>query len=148
MASQRKTPETPDAARSPLESVRVAREAALDAARPEAVAKRRAQGRLTAREGIDAFLDPGSFVEIGRVAKPAREDMAGAADGVVMGHGLAHGRPVAVMAYDYTVHAGTQGYVNHLKTDRLYALAAANRWPVVSWLEGGGARPTHFLISN
>ena len=129
------------------EAVRAVRAAALDAARPDAVAKRRAQGRLTARESIAAFLDSGSFVEIGRVAKPAREDMAGAADGVVMGHGLTLGKPVAVMAYDYTVHAGTQGYVNHLKTDRIYALAAQNRWPMVSWLEGGGARPHDFAVS-
>ena len=149
MSSKRKGGAGADAppASSPLDAVRARRDAALDAARPEAAAKRHAQGRLTAREGVDAFLDPGSFVEIGRVAKPARDDMAGAADGVVMGHGLAHGRPVAVMAYDYTVHAGTQGYVNHLKTDRIYALAAANRWPVVSWLEGGGARPHDFSVS-
>ena len=70
---------------SPLDAVRAAREGTLDAARPEAVAKRHAQGRLTAREGIDAFLDAGSFVEIGRVAKPARDDMAGDADGGVVG---------------------------------------------------------------
>jgi len=131
----------------PLAAVRAARDAALDAARPEAVDKRRAQGRMTARESIAAFLDSGSFVELGRVAKPARDDMAGAADGVVMGHGLTQGKPVAVMAYDYTVHAGTQGYVNHLKTDRIYALAAQNRWPMVSWLEGGGARPHDFTVS-
>ena len=139
--------EAEPARETPLDAVRARRASALDAGRPEAAAKRAAQGRLTARQGIDAFLDPGSFVELGRVAKPAREDMAGAADGVVMGHGLAHGKPVAVMAYDYTVHAGTQGYVNHLKTDRIYALAAANRWPMVSWLEGGGARPHDFSVS-
>lgn len=148
MTSKRKGESGAPVASAPLEAVSAARAAALDAARPEAVAKRHAAGRLTARESVDAFLDPGSFVEIGRVAKPAREDMAGAADGVVMGHGLAHGRPVAVMAYDYTVHAGTQGYVNHLKTDRIYALAAANRWPVVTWLEGGGARPHDFTVSH
>jgi acetyl-CoA carboxylase carboxyltransferase component len=134
-------------AESPLDAVRRVRAAALDEARPEAVAKRRAQGRLTARASIAAFLDPDSFVEIGRVAKPARDDMAGAADGVVMGHGLCAGRPVAVMAYDYTVHAGTQSAVNHLKTDRIFALAAERRWPVVGWFEGGGARPHDFSVS-
>ncbi len=132
---------------SPLRAVLECRAAALDSARPEAVAKRRQQDRLTAREGIELFLDRDSFVEYGRVAKPAREDMAGAADGVVMGHGRAGGRAVAVMAYDYTVHAGTQGYINHLKTDRIFALVAANRWPMVCWLEGGGARPHDFSVS-
>jgi acetyl-CoA carboxylase carboxyltransferase component len=130
-----------------LRAVAASRAAALDAARGEALAKRRARGQLSARESIDAFLDAGSFVEYGRVAKPARDDMEGAADGVVIGHGLAHGRPVAVLAYDYTVHAGTQGFVNHLKTDRIAALAAAQRWPLVAWLEGGGARPHDFAVS-
>jgi acetyl-CoA carboxylase carboxyltransferase component len=143
-----RAPKRPDAAAdSPLDAVRGVRAAALDAARPEAVAKRRARGRRTARESIAAFLDPDSFVEIGRVAKPARDDMTGAADGVVMGHGLCAGRPVAVMAYDYTVHAGTQSAVNHLKTDRIFALAAERRWPVVGWFEGGGARPHDFSVS-
>ncbi len=130
-----------------LRAVRERRAAALDGERTAIVEKRHAQGRLTARENIDAFLDPDSFVEYGRVAKPARDDMAGAADGVVIGHGLAHGRPVAVLAYDYTVHAGTQGFVNHLKTDRIAALAAAQRWPLIAWLEGGGARPHDFAVS-
>lgn len=131
----------PDVAR-----VREIREAALDAARPEAVEKRRKLGRRTVRENIDAFLDPGSFVEYGRTSKPARPDMHGAADGVVMGSGLVREKPVAVMAYDYTVYAGTQSLVNHAKTDRIFELAAARRWPMISWLEGGGARPHDITV--
>ena len=134
-------------ARESLQAVWRVRQGALDRARPEATAKRHDRGQLTARESIAAFLDAGSFVEYGRVSKPVREDMAGAADGVVMGHGLANGGPVAVMAYDYTVHAGTQSFTNHRKTDRIFALAEAQRWPMVSWLEGGGARP-HDMISS
>ena len=45
------------------------------------------------------------------------------------------------MAYDYTVFAGTQGYVNHLKTDRMLSLAQSRRLPVVMYAEGGGGRP-------
>ncbi len=149
--SQRKKPPASGRAAPALPALQAvwrARQAALDRARPEAVAKRRDSGRLTARESIAAFLDEGSFVEYGRVSKPVRDDMAGAADGVVMGHGLASGGPVAVMAYDYTVHAGTQSFTNHRKTDRIYALAAAQRWPMVSWLEGGGARPHDMIAST
>jgi acetyl-CoA carboxylase carboxyltransferase component len=51
------------------------------------------------------------------------------------------GRAVAVLAYDYTVLAGTQGVFNHAKTDRLLALALAQRLPVVLFAEGGGGRP-------
>lgn len=135
-------------ARAELQAVWRVRQNALDRARPEAVAKRHDRGQLTARESIDAFLDAGSLVEYGRVTKPVRDDMTGAADGVVMGHGTVGGGPVAVMAYDYAVHAGTQSYTNHRKTDRIYALAEAQRWPVVSWLEGGGARPHDMIAST
>lgn len=134
-------------AREELQAVWRVRQGALDRARPEAVQKRHDRGQLTARESLAHFLDDGSLVEYGRVSKPVRPDMEGAADGVVMGHGTANGGPVAVMAYDYTVHAGTQSHTNHRKTDRIYALAEAQRWPIVSWLEGGGARP-HDMISS
>jgi len=149
MSSQRKKSgkAAAEPAREELQAVWRVRQGALDRARPEAVKKRHDRGQLTARESIDGFLDQGSFVEYGRVSKPVRDDMSGASDGVVMGHGTANGGPVAVMAYDYTVHAGTQSHTNHRKTDRIYALAEAQRWPIVSWLEGGGARP-HDMIST
>jgi len=124
------------------------RGAQLDAARPASVEKRRKLGRWTARENVDRFLDDGSFVEYGRVARPLRKDMEGASDGVVMGTGTAEGHGVAVMAYDYTVHAGTQSWANHRKTDRIFRLAAEMRVPLVSWLEGGGARPHDLLVSH
>ncbi len=124
-----------------LEALRAVREAQLDAARPEAVARHKQKGRLTARENIAAFLDPLSFVEYGMLARPARETMEGAADGLVMGTGTAEGLPVAVVAYDYTVHAGTQSAVNHIKIDRMFDLALQQRLPTICWLEGGGARP-------
>jgi acetyl-CoA carboxylase carboxyltransferase component len=136
-----------DPLRPDLAEVLRLRDAQLDAARPDAVAKRRQLGRWTARENVDAFLDPGSFVEYGRVSRPLRRDMDGAADGVVMGTGTAEGHAVCVMAYDYTVHAGTQSFTNHRKTDRIFHLAAELRAPMVSWLEGGGARPHDMPVS-
>ena len=45
------------------------------------------------------------------------------------------------MSYDYTVLAGTQGFMNHRKTDRLLELADRERLPVVMFAEGGGGRP-------
>ncbi len=135
-----------DRLRDDIAAVRALRDAALDAGRPDAVAKRRARGRRTVRENLDEFLDPGSFNEYGRLSKPAREEMAGAADGIVMGTGAVGGETVAVLAYDYTVHAGTQSLVNHRKTDRMFEAAAKHRWPMVSWLEGGGARPHDIAV--
>ncbi len=126
---------------SKLSAVLAARRAQLDEARPQAVARHKQKGRLTARENIAEFLDPGSFVEYGMLARPARETMEGAADGLVMGTGTADGLPVVVVAYDYTVHAGTQSAINHIKIDRMFDVAIRQRLPTVCWLEGGGARP-------
>src|SRR5207244_12771296 len=63
------------------------------------------------------------------------------ADGLVAGVGTVGGHPTAVMSYDYTVLAGTQGLQNHRKKDRLFELAARLRLPVVFFTEAGGGRP-------
>ena len=61
--------------RKDVETKRQLRARILDAARLETVAKRRKTGHWTAREQIDAFLDPGSFAEYGALARPVRADM-------------------------------------------------------------------------
>ena len=121
----------------------------LDEARPAAVAKRRKTGQRTARENVDDLLDAGSFVEYGPLAialqrrrRPLDDLIANTpADGLVAGIGTVAGRPVAVLSYDYTVLAGTQGWQNHRKKDRLFEVIARKRLPVVFIAEGGGGRP-------
>ena len=128
----------------------------LDARRVEAVAKRHALGRRTARENIADLCDEGSFMEHGALAVAAQRSRRSEADliantpadGMVTGIGSINGalfgaersRSV-VMAYDATVLAGTQGMRNHHKTDRLLGIALAHRLPVVLFAEGGGGRP-------
>ena len=120
-----------------------------DAARPEAVAKRHAQGLRTARENIAALCDPDSFVEYGALAVAAQSRRRSAddlmrntpADGMVTGIGCVNGQRVVVLAYDFTVLAGTQGMRNHQKTDRMLDVALQNKLPVVLFAEGGGGRP-------
>jgi acetyl/propionyl-CoA carboxylase alpha subunit/acetyl-CoA carboxylase carboxyltransferase component len=127
-----------------------------DAARPHAVARRRKSGQRTARENIADLLDPGSFVEYGSLvlaARRARHTLdelieQTPADGLVMGLGSVNGKlfseqaaRCAVMAYDYTVLAGTQGAYNHRKMDRLIQVAERLRLPTVFFCEGGGGRP-------
>ena len=138
-----------DAIRPELADV-LARQAALaDAARPEAVAKRHAAGRRTARENLADLLDPDTWVEYGGLAVAAQrarrslDDLAAAtpADGVVTGLGRVDGVKAAVLAYDYTVLAGTQGLTGHRKTDRLFDVAHRDGLPVVLFAEGGGGRP-------
>jgi acetyl-CoA carboxylase carboxyltransferase component len=130
--------------------------ATRDDGRPDAVAKRRKTGQRTARENVDDLVDPGTFVEYGQLALAAQrttrrmDDLikASPADGIVCGVGAVNGDRFApdaartmVLAYDYTVFAGTQGLVGHAKLDRMLALAASWRLPVVLFAEGGGGRP-------
>jgi acetyl-CoA carboxylase carboxyltransferase component len=127
-----------------------------DAARPDMVAQRHAQGRRTARENIAALFDEGSFVEYGALAIAAQrnrrsvEDLQAntPADGLVTGIGAVQADAFgperarcAAMAYDYSVLAGTQGAFNHMKADRLLQLAADFELPFVLFAEGGGGRP-------
>ncbi|MGH9084022.1 MAG: carboxyl transferase domain-containing protein, partial [Acidimicrobiales bacterium] len=135
--------------RADLAEVRARHDVGLDAARPEAVERRRRTGQRTARENIDDLLDPDSFVEYGPVVIAAQrrrrslDDLIARtpADGLVGGVGTVAGHPVVAMTYDYTVLAGTQGLQNHRKKDRLFELAERQRLPVVFFTEGGGGRP-------
>src|SRR5260370_24402464 len=131
-----------------LQQVLQSRDAILDAARPASVAQQRKRGRWTAREGIAALIDAGSFVEYGGLARPAVAGMRGAADGVVMGTAQIDGRPVDLLFYDYTVYAGTQSAVNHAKTTRMFEHAERHRLPVICWLDGGGARPHDMKVEG
>ena len=120
----------------------------LDEGRPQVVERRHAHGRRTARENIADLVDQGSFVEYGgltvaaqRSTRPVQDLIERTpADGVVLGTATAGGVPVAVMSYDYTVLAGTQGRMGHAKTDRFLRLAERSRLPVIVFGEGGGGR--------
>jgi acetyl-CoA carboxylase carboxyltransferase component len=135
--------------RADLAEVRQRHEVGLDAARPDAVARRRRTGQRTARENLEDLLDPGSLVEYGPVVIAAQrrrrplDDLIARtpADGLVGGTGTVAGHPVVAATYDYTVLAGTQGLQNHRKKDRLFELAERQRLPVVLFAEGGGGRP-------
>ena len=139
----------PQTTRDDLAAVKARHDQTLDAARPDAVAKRRDQGRRTARENLDDLVDPGSFVEYGPLMFAAqerrrpREELIERtpADGLVGGTATIDGAPAIVMSYDYTVLAGTQGMRNHQKKDRLFEIAERRRVPVVLFAEGGGGRP-------
>lgn len=128
----------------------------LDAARPEAVARRHAAGGRTARENIADLCDAGSFIEYGAFAVAAQaqrrtlDDLVRntPADGIVSGIGTVNAADFgpersrcAVMAYDFTVLAGTQGYRSHHKKDRMLSVVRELKLPMVVFAEGGGGRP-------
>ena len=131
-------------------------EIGLDAARPDAVERRRKVQRRTARENVADLVDDGSFVEYGPVViaaqrrRRALDDLIARtpADGMIGGIGRVNGdlfsgraAQVIALSYDYTVLAGTQGTQNHRKKDKLFEVAEALRLPVVFFTEGGGGRP-------
>ncbi len=146
----------PDHIRADLQRVIDRHAFTLDAARPDAMAKRHAQGGRSARENIADLCDDGSFIEYGALAiaaqarRRSKEDLIAntPADGMVTGIGGINGAlfgdeksRAVVMSYDATVLAGTQGVRNHAKTDRMLGIALAQKLPVVLFAEGGGGRP-------
>jgi acetyl/propionyl-CoA carboxylase alpha subunit/acetyl-CoA carboxylase carboxyltransferase component len=128
----------------------------LDSERPDAVAKRRRRNQRTARENVDAICDPDSFVEYGPLVVAAQKTRKtidelvkiSPADGLVAGFGTVNGElfgesaRCAVLAYDATVMAGTQGRESHRKDQRLFELAEKLRTPLIFFAEGGGGRPS------
>ena len=120
-----------------------------DEARPAAVERRRKVGLRTARENVADLCDPDSFEEYGSLVIAAQRSRRSVqelieqtpADGLVGGIGRVNGHRCAVVSYDYTVLAGTQGQRNHMKKDRLFELVERLRLPIVLFAEGGGGRP-------
>ena len=90
----------------------------------EKIDAQHAKGKLTARERIDLLVDPGTFVEIGMHGRPhfSQRSMEGRdapADGVITGWGDVDGRRCAIVAYDFTVMAGSMGMTGEIKVARL-----------------------------
>jgi acetyl/propionyl-CoA carboxylase alpha subunit len=145
-----------DHIRPDLAEVEARRAKTLDENRPDAVARRRKTNHRTARENIADLVDEGSFHEYGAFQVAARQARASMqelidrtpADGLIAGLARVNGdlfddehARAMVMSYDYTVLAGTQGFNNHHKKDRMFALTAEMKLPLVIFTEGGGGRP-------
>ncbi|MFC4910564.1 acyl-CoA carboxylase subunit beta [Actinomadura gamaensis] len=118
---------------------------AVHAASAAAVEKQHAKGKMTARERIDALLDPGSFVEFDTYARHRATSFGVDAnrpygDGVVTGHGTIDGRPVAVFSQDFTVMGGSLGEVFGEKITKVMDHALKTGCPVVGINDSGGAR--------
>jgi len=131
-----------------VEDLRERRSRNLGMGGPERIARQHERGKLTVRERLDLLFDPGSFIEFGLLAhqQSMRGNQAAApeqtpADGVVTGHGLVDGRQVWVIAYDFTVMAGSMGAVGEqYKCARVREMAMRYRKPIVWLLDSAGAR--------
>jgi propionyl-CoA carboxylase beta chain len=127
-------------------------EEAVHAGSERAVEKQHAAGKMTARERIEALLDPGSFTEFDEFARHRSTNFGMDAnrpfgDGVVTGYGTVDGRPVAIFSQDVTVFGGSLGEVYGEKIVKILDFALKNGCPVVGINEGGGARIQEGVVS-
>jgi propionyl-CoA carboxylase beta chain len=128
-----------------LAELRARTEEAVHAGSARAVESQHAKGKMTARERIEALLDPGSFVETDALARHRTHDFGMQAnrpygDGVVTGYGTVDGRPICVYSQDFTVLGGSLGEVFGEKIVKIMDLALKTGCPVVGINDSGGAR--------
>ncbi|MBW3638857.1 MAG: acyl-CoA carboxylase subunit beta [Actinobacteria bacterium] len=128
-----------------LAELRRRNDAALHPGSAAALDKRRTQGKRTARERIEAFLDGGSFCETDALARHRARDFnlesnRPTGDGVITGFGTVDGRPVCVFSQDAMVFGGALGEVYGEKIVKVMDLALRTGCPVVGLNEGSGAR--------
>src|SRR3990172_737137 len=128
-----------------VEDLKARRQRALAMGGPEAIAKQHADRKLTVRERVDRLFDPGSFNEIGLLAThaniaPAMRGKETPADGAVTGFGKINGRHASVIAYDFTVMAGSMGRTAEVKSNRARGIALTKRMPMIWLIDSAGAR--------
>ncbi len=116
------------------------------------IEKHHSQGKLTARERIDFFLDDGSFEEfdkfvVHRSTDFGMEEQKFPGDGVITGHGLVDGREVFVFAQDFTVFGGSLSETHAQKICKVMDMAMKVGAPVVGLNDSGGARIQEGVVS-
>jgi acetyl-CoA carboxylase carboxyltransferase component len=131
--------------RERVEALEAKRAAIKEMGGADKVQKQHERGKLTARERLDTFFDGGEFFEVGAfgtqmglAAGDGRDRPA--ADAVVCGFGKVDGRMVCAAAYDFTVKGGSIGHTGEEKVTRLRQMALRGRWPIVWFIDSGGAR--------
>jgi propionyl-CoA carboxylase beta chain len=116
------------------------------------IAKQHESGKLTARERIELFLDPGTFVELDkfkthRCTDFGMEKQKIPGDGVVTGYGLVEGRQIFVFAQDFTVFGGSLSEAFAEKICKVMDRAMEVGCPVVGLNDSGGARIQEGVVS-
>lgn len=111
----------------------------------KAVAAQRERGKMTARERIEYFFDPGTFRELDIFVKHRGtlfgiDKMDIPADGVVTGYGKVNGRDVFAYSQDFTARAGTLGEMQAKKICKVMDMALKTGKPIVGFNDSGGAR--------
>ncbi len=143
---------------TPQEELDLRKKWLLDQYRPKATLNRHNKGKKMIRELIEIIVSGAEISEYGGLIIAAQRGRRSLddlikntpADGLVclqtsvsyeLDQDMNKRYPIAILGYDYTVLAGTQGAMNHKKTDRMLSLVKRKRIPVIFFLEGGGGRP-------
>ena len=118
---------------------------ALQGGGERAIARQHERGKLTARERVDAFFDPGTFREMDRFvthdcADFGMEEKKVLGDGVITGYGRVDGRLVYIFAQDFTVLGGSLSGAYARKVCKIMDLALNIGAPIVGLNDSGGAR--------
>ena len=119
---------------------------------PEKIEAQHSRGKMTARERIDALVDPGSFIEIDRFVVHQTVDFGMAekkilGDGVVTGHARIDGRLVYLFSHDFTVFGGSLGEMFARKVTKIMDMALKTGVPVIGLNDSGGARIQEGVVS-
>jgi acetyl-CoA carboxylase carboxyltransferase component len=135
-----------------VEDLRRRKARAKEGGGAERVKQQRAKGKLSARERIDALLDPDSFVEMDAFVEHRTTDFGMAdkripGDGVVTGYGSVDGRTVFVFSQDFTVFGGSLGEMHANKIVKIMDMAMKVGAPIVGLNDSGGARIQEGVIS-
>jgi methylmalonyl-CoA decarboxylase subunit alpha len=109
------------------------------------IARQHSLGKLTVRERVELLFDPGTFLETGLLGhhqstSPQMQGKFTPGDGVVTGVGEVGGRKTCLIAYDFTVMAGSMGMIGEFKAARMRELALRERIPIVWLIDSAGAR--------
>ncbi|HPE36991.1 MAG TPA: carboxyl transferase domain-containing protein, partial [Spirochaetales bacterium] len=128
-----------------LKQLKERRDAILAGGGPKRVQAQHDKGKMTARERLEAFLDPGSFVEIDAFVEHRAVDLGmdkvdAPGEGVVIGYGTVDGRLVYVFAQDFTVIGGSLGEMHAAKICKAMDMAVKVGCPCIGINDSGGAR--------
>lgn len=135
-----------------LEELREMNEKAKLGGGQDKIASQHARGKMTARERIDALVDPGSFVEIDRFVVHQTTDFGMAdkkilGDGVITGYATIEGRSVYLFSHDFTVFGGSLGEMFAKKVCKIMDMALKTGVPVIGLNDSGGARIQEGVVS-
>ena len=128
------------------------RKQALEGGGPARVKRQHEAGKMTARERIEHFLDPGSFQELDQFVAHRCHDFGMESnriygDGVITGHGKVEGRPVFIFAQDFTVFGGSLSETYAEKICKIMDLAVKTGAPIIGLNDSGGARIQEGVVS-